>query len=127
VLLLADHFLDRASAEYEVPRPSLDAEARRTILAHPWPGNVRELKNAIERAVLLGDGSIRPEELFHASATPRSEGGLPFPATLREIELAAAREAVERLEGNKSAAADLLGISRTRLYRLLAEEGGSDV
>jgi two-component system response regulator HydG len=127
VLLLAEHFLDRASAEYEVPRPSLDAEARRTILAHPWPGNVRELKNAIERAVLLGDGSIRAAELFHASATPRNERGLPFPATLREIEVAAAREAVQRLDGNKSAAADLLDISRTRLYRLLTEEGASDV
>jgi DNA-binding NtrC family response regulator len=127
VLLLAEHFLDRASAEYEVARPPLDAEARRTILAHAWPGNVRELKNAIERAVLLGDGAIRAPELFHASTTPRTDGGLPFPATLREIEHAAAQEAVRRLEGNKSAAADLLGISRTRLYRLLAEGGDPDV
>jgi two-component system response regulator HydG len=129
VLLLAEHFLDRASAEYETPRPSMDGAARRAILAYPWPGNVRELKNAIERAVLLGDGTVRPDELFHrtASGTPGTEGALPFPATLRELELAAARQAVERLGGNKSAAAELLGISRTRLYRLLSEDEDADV
>jgi len=53
VILLAEAFLARFSAQYGLQFPSLDAESRRTLLAHAWPGNVRELRNAIERAVLL--------------------------------------------------------------------------
>jgi DNA-binding NtrC family response regulator len=101
--------------------PALTEEIRRAFLAYAWPGNVRELRNALERAVLLGDGTLRMEDLFRRSAgTPAaSADALPFPASLAEIERAAARRMVARLEGNKSAAADVLGISRTRLYRLL--------
>ena len=119
MVLLAKHFLARASQEYGVEAPLLDAPARQALLAHGWPGNVRELRNAIERAVLLGEGTVRPAELFLAPAIPPEAGSLPFPATLRRIEVAAARLAVERTGGNKRAAADLLNVSRTRLYRLL--------
>ena len=121
VLLLAERFLAGFAEEYDVPVPALTEEIRRAFLAYAWPGNVRELRNALERAVLLGDGSLRLEDLFRSSAgTPAaSADALPFPASLAEIERAAARRMVARLEGNKSAAADVLGISRTRLYRLL--------
>ncbi len=125
MLLLAEHFLSRASHEYGVESPVLDARARSALLAHSWPGNVRELRNAIERAVLLGEGTVRPEELFLAPAIPPERGGLPFPASLRQIEIAAARLAVERTGGNKRAAADLLDVSRTRLYRLLKDDPDS--
>jgi two-component system NtrC family response regulator len=97
-------------------------------MAHPWPGNVRELRNGLERALLLADGPLRPEDLFHGgdpgSATGGTRGGgeLPFPATLDVIERAAAEAMLARVEGNKSAAADALGISRSRLYRLLDGE-----
>ncbi|HEX6938462.1 MAG TPA: sigma 54-interacting transcriptional regulator [Longimicrobiales bacterium] len=120
VLLLASHFLEQFSAEYDVPRPALTPDVRRALLAYPWPGNVRELRNAIERAVLLGGGELRTEDLFPASPPRDPAGGpLPFPARLDEIEVAAARAMVERYDGNKSAAAEALGISRSRLYRLL--------
>ena len=130
VLLLAEHFLRTLSGQYGMPVPALTAELRRALLAHGWPGNVRELRNGLERALLLGDGGIRPEDLFHGAPTPGAradgEGGaLPFPATLDEIERAAAFAMLERADGNKSAAADALGISRSRLYRLL--EGTDDV
>jgi DNA-binding NtrC family response regulator len=85
---------------------------------------VRELRNAIERAVLLGGGQLRRGDLFlSAPAEPRAPNGhpsLPFPDTLEHIESAAARAMLERMSGNKRAAADALGISRSRLYRLLA-------
>jgi DNA-binding NtrC family response regulator len=126
VVRLAEHFLAEACDEYEVPRIQLDEPTRQAIARHAWPGNVRELRNAVHRAVLLGDGTLRPEELLLSRSGVQASGELPFPAPIREIEVAAARLAVDRTGGNKRAAAELLGISRTRLYRLLGrsqEEG----
>jgi two-component system NtrC family response regulator len=129
VLLLAEHFLRTLAGQYGMPVPPLTAELRRALLAHGWPGNVRELRNGLERALLLGDGVILPDDLFHGVPTSAvrmdGDGALPFPATLDEIERAAAFAMLERVDGNKSAAADALGISRSRLYRLL--EGTDDV
>ncbi len=123
ILRLADHFLDRFSEEYDLARPAINAACRHALRAHSWPGNVRELRNAIERAVLLGDGALRAEDLFLDAGPPRPDddaaGPIPFPATLEQIEHAVARAMLERAEGNKSAAAVALGISRARLYRLL--------
>lgn len=121
VLLLAEHFLERAVDELELPPLDLTPPLKAALRAHAWPGNVRELRNAVERAVLLGDGGLREEDLFLEHAPRSASSGLPFPASLREIERAAATLALRRTEGNKSAAAELLGISRTRLYRLLDE------
>jgi DNA-binding NtrC family response regulator len=126
VLLLASHFLSTLAEQYGIPAPPLDPELRRTLLSHAWPGNVRELRNAVERALLLADGPVRAGDLFHGRAVPpRGDGGgdLPFPARMDDIERAAARAMLART-GNKSAAAEALGISRSRLYRLLAEEDG---
>ena len=124
ILLLADHFIAALSEEYELPRPELSRALRERLLGYPWPGNVRELRNSIERALLLGEsGSLRPEDLF-IQPTPapaaRSEGDvLPFPAPMEAIELAAVRAMLERTDGNKSAAARRLGISRSRFHRAL--------
>jgi DNA-binding NtrC family response regulator len=133
VMLLARHFLARLSEEYGMDPPSLSPQAVAALRRHAWPGNVRELRNALERALLLAGGAvIGPEHLaLGAVGTPpwargraagdAGGGALPFPATLGEIERAAARAAVERCGGNKSEAARLLGTTRTRLYRLLEE------
>jgi DNA-binding NtrC family response regulator len=104
--------------------PALAPEIRRALLTHSWPGNVRELRNGIERALLLGDGGLDPADLFPSGAAQNDGqgaggGAIPFPATLAEIERSAAFAMMERMEGNKSAAAEALGISRSRLYRLL--------
>jgi len=98
------------------------------IRAHSWPGNVRELQHAIERALLLSPpGTLDPRELAlnPTHTADASTGVLPFPATLRDITTAAANAAVAFCDGNKSAAARQLGISRARLQRLL-EHGGND-
>ncbi|HUP19480.1 MAG TPA: sigma 54-interacting transcriptional regulator [Gemmatimonadota bacterium] len=124
VLLLAERFLAAFTEEYELEVAPLDDEVRGAILAHAWPGNVRELRNALERAVLLSDGRIRSDDLFRATPSAAPAGTLPFPASLATIERAAARAMVDRFGGNKSAAADALGISRSRLYRLLDGGGG---
>jgi DNA-binding NtrC family response regulator len=126
VLLLADRFMASFREEYALDLDPLDEGVRRALLAHGWPGNVRELRNAIERAVLLSDGRIREEDLFQGvPAAARGSAVLPFPASLDIIEQAAATAMVERFDGNKSAAAEALGISRSRLYRLL-RQGGED-
>jgi DNA-binding NtrC family response regulator len=82
-------------------------------------GNVRELRNAIERALLLSPpGSLEIGGL--TPATPlASSGELPFPARLSDIVRAAARAMLEATGGNRSEAARRLGISRSRLQRLL--------
>ena len=124
VVLVAEHFLRSLAAQYEMDAPPIGPELRRALLTHPWPGNVRELRNGLERALLLGDGGLDPADLFPTppAAAASASNGIPFPATLDEIERAAAAAMMERFDGNKSAAADALGISRSRLYRLLDGE-----
>ena len=145
VLLLADHFLSVIARDYAFEPAALSAEGVEALRSHAWPGNIRELRNAIERGLLLaGGGEIGPRHLAleekgvvgvepstgaasiapsaHGSeSTAIGPGALPFPAPLAAIERAAARLAVDRAGGNKSEAARLLGITRTRLYRLLDE------
>jgi DNA-binding NtrC family response regulator len=127
VVLIAEHFLRSLAKLYDLDAPSIGPELRRALLAHTWPGNVRELRNGLERALLLGDGGLDPADLFPAvpAPAPGGSGEIPFPASLAEIERAAATAMLDRFDGNKSAAADALGISRSRLYRLLGE--GDDV
>ena len=124
VLLVAEHFLRTLADQYDMEVPPLAPEVRRALLTHAWPGNVRELRNSIERALLLGDGGLDPADLFpslgaEGGAAGGGSGAIPFPATLAEITRSAAQAMMERMEGNKSAAAEALGISRSRLYRLL--------
>jgi len=122
VIVIAQHFLKRFSEEYEVS-PPLTPEIRRALLAHTWPGNVRELRNAIERAVLLGDGRLYVEDLFPEDAPGGvGSGPIPFPARMEVIQQAAASAMLERCRGNKSEAAKMLGISRKHLYTLLAAQ-----
>lgn len=123
ILLLANSFLDAFTETYDAPRLPLPTDVRRALMAHPWPGNVRELRNAIERAVLLGDGRLRREHLFAgtgpAGKPPRAPAFIPFPAEMTSIASAAARAMTEYCGGNKSEAAKALGISRRHLYVLL--------
>jgi len=124
VLLLAEHFLGTLAEQYDLPSPSLPRKLRQALLTHSWPGNVRELRNTLERMLLLDEQSIEPADLLprRPGSSPGEALPLPFPARLEEIEQAAVHEMMKRLGGNKSAVAEALGISRTRLYRLLGVE-----
>src|SRR5437870_11009992 len=122
VVLLAEFFLSRFSARYGLPQPPLTPEARRALLAHSWPGNIRELRNTLERAILLSPaGSFAVAELKPARVAPAA-APVPFPATLAEIQRAAARAMLAVTGGNRSEAARRLGISRSRLLRLLGAD-----
>jgi len=118
--VLAETFLRRFAEQYRLPQPPLTPDVRHALLAHSWPGNIRELRNAIERAVLLSPpGSLALAELAGRPTRPTQAGTVPFPATLAEIQRAAAQLMLQATGGNRSEAARQLGISRSRLKRLL--------
>jgi DNA-binding NtrC family response regulator len=122
VPLLAKSFLARFARDYGLAEPELSPTAERRLLSHPWTGNVRELRNVLERAILLTTGNrLEPEDLGLDTRVPmRPADGVPFPATMSDITRAAAHAMTQLCDGNKSEAARRLGISRTRLLRLLA-------
>jgi DNA-binding NtrC family response regulator len=118
----------RLLARRGVPEGKLSAAARERLLAHPWPGNVRELENVLERALILADErEIRAEDV----APGRPAGARPSRAAellaegfgLDAFEKELIEAALERSEGNKTRAAQLLGVTRRRLYSLLASHG----
>jgi two-component system response regulator HydG len=120
VMRLAEFFLRKFTVQYALPEPALTAAVRAALLAHAWPGNVRELRNAMERALLLSaPGTLELTEIEPRGARPPANETLPFPARLVEIVQAAARAMLDLTMGNRSEAARRLGISRSRLQRLL--------
>jgi DNA-binding NtrC family response regulator len=131
VVLLAEAFASQLAARYGLPVPRITPAVRDVLKRHRWPGNVRELQHAVERALLLSEpGTLDPASLAAATGKAAShataDGPIPFPATLSAIQHAAARAALDRNDGNKSAAARQLGVSRARLQRLLDRTEGDD-
>lgn len=122
VELLAQAFTASLTERYELPMPELSNDVRVALHAHQWPGNVRELRHAIERALLLSEpGTLDPAHFTPRGRARQPSGNafIPFPATLDQVMAAAASAAIQQHDGNKSAAARQLGISRARLARLL--------
>jgi DNA-binding NtrC family response regulator len=119
---LARHLLARHRK-----RPASEAQiaedAIEVLLSHVWPGNVRELANVIEHATILCDsGPIRAEHLPQQLYSRQLQGaarGKRGVITLRDLEMEAIHEALERNDGNKPKAADELGISLKTLYNKL--------
>jgi two-component system response regulator HydG len=121
--LLAETFVTRLSGSLGLPVPPLTPEVHSALRLHGWPGNVRELRNAIERALVLSPpGTLRAQELGLIRTAVDNDGGtgpLPFPADLPTLLRAAAQAMMRLTGGNKSDAARRLGISRSRLQRVL--------
>jgi len=123
---LVECFVERHAARLERPCPTVAPEALRALMTRPWPGNVRELENAIERAVLLGDGqTLTPADFGMADDAPRQAPA----STLKEASRVAAAETERRMilaaldltEGNITRAADRLGVSRRGLQLKMKE------
>jgi DNA-binding NtrC family response regulator len=122
---LASAFLARTAARYGKSGLQLEPQAVEALVRHRWPGNVRELEHAVERAVLLAQGSVvREADLALGGAAAGSAAGeLLEQMTLDEAERHLIQRALGRAGGNVSDAARALGLSRSALYRRLAHHG----
>jgi Nif-specific regulatory protein len=123
--LLAEHFHRVAQERLGYRTIGFSPEAIEYLRSQPWQGNVRELRNVVERAMVVAPyDAIRPEDLqreasYKSETTADTEPFLPLDAMEKRHIL----DALRRCEGNVKAAAELLNIGRSTLYRKLSEYG----
>jgi transcriptional regulator with PAS, ATPase and Fis domain len=132
--LLANYFLQKSTEENHKNISYISPEALEMLMQYSWPGNVRELENTIERAVIFSiHPIILPEDLpqkFLQSLSERKEERVErkppiLPEKLlplKAIEKSYVLRVLEETKGNKKKAAEILGIDRTTLYRILEKE-----
>lgn len=127
--LLVERFLADVGERQGGPAPEVTTDALAVLVDFHWPGNVRQLFNVLERAVAFADGpQVRLEDLpqdirNEGRAAAIRQRGAAREATLAEIEREYILEILERTDGNKTRAAEILGIPRRTLYRRLDEFG----
>jgi len=145
ILHLAEHFLKRFAKDKGVKTPTLSDKAAALLLSYEFPGNIRELENIIERAVLMTPGRIIPPEVLGVdqavdhqmikavetdASTESSESikkaALNETVTLKDAERALICETLAKVDGNKTKAAKLLGISVRTLWNKVQEYGMQD-
>jgi DNA-binding NtrC family response regulator len=121
--LLAQHFLRQHAQRYRKRLTGFETGAMQTLLEHSWPGNVRELDHAVERAVLMAQGTlVRPTDLGLRTSKDAGAGRLED-MSLEDVECFLIKKAMTRFDGNVSQAAKALGLSRSALYRRLQRYG----
>ena len=153
--LLLAHFIKIFSDENGVPPLTVEAGALRTLQAYPWPGNIRELRNFCENAVVLRRGgslteydlepkfrstqflASTPSPIPGAASSATSPGATAAPAptaaplagslSVEENEKRLLREALLKARGNRTKAAELMGVSRRTLHRKIAQWPELDV
>jgi DNA-binding NtrC family response regulator len=121
ILPLATHLVEKAAAALGKARPMLAPETVRALEGHSWPGNVRELENCLTRAVVTTTGDvIRPEHVTFSEFRGTSRAK---PVTLEDVEREHVTHTLEATGWHKTRTAELLGISRPRLDRLISKYG----
>lgn len=121
ILLLAQFFLRRYGQKYGKKNLSLTSDTEERLLSYSWPGNVRELQHAIEKAVIMCETDVlKPTDFFFKTVTAETSSPVN---TLEEMEKEMIRKAIERNEGNISAIATQLGITRQTLYNKMKKFG----
>jgi len=126
ILPLARHFLEAFARSYRRTDVRFAPSAERVLRSRSWPGNVRELRNVVERAVLLAQGPLIEAPLLSCDSDDAGAVADSAPVRLSAVIQRAVHETVDLCGGNKSDAARRLGISRTRLQRLLAGSRHAD-
>jgi len=125
--LLIDHFLNKFCQKIGLPTKSLSEKAGQMLLSYSWPGNVRELENLIERAVVIS----KNQDLKISDFPPEIAAGIPalgkasmdVGMSIGEAEKILILKTLKAHGGNKSKAADVLGISARTLRNKLQEYG----
>jgi PAS domain S-box-containing protein len=127
--LLVDHFVQRFRTETGKPVEAVSQEAMDLMIDYPWPGNVRELENAIGHAFVHCSGEVilpehLPQDLLGGPAGP---GSAPMSlGSLEDMERSAIAGMLKRCKGNRSLAAQRLGIGRSSLWRKIKKYGLDD-
>jgi len=117
VLLLAEFYLQKYGTKYNKAGIKLSRKAAQKLLNHQWPGNVRELQHSIEKAVILADNAVLNEDSFALQNPIKYTASQLHHKTIEEMENEMIRLAIEKENGNMSAVAKMLGISRPTLYK----------
>lgn len=123
IQLLGKHFVEQLSIELGVPKQVIDASEVARLSQYRWPGNVRELKNVIERSLLLGVSPSQCIAGFVSVSQPESVVEESESLQLEVVEKQHILKVLDTEEGNKSAAARILGVSRKTLERKLKAWG----
>lgn len=118
ILVLADFYLTKFINKYGKQGLKINQAAQEKLMAYKWPGNVRELLHTMERAVILSEGNVLKPTDFLLEVTDSGQMENQ-PNTLEEMELLMITNALHQNNGNYSAAAEQLGISRQTLYNKL--------
>jgi DNA-binding NtrC family response regulator len=115
IFVLAEFFLKKYTYKYNKPNLKINQQAHEKLLKYSWPGNIRELQHTIEKSVILSESNIlKPDDLYlRQSGTINSNNSF---TTLEEMEKQMIQQALEKNNGNFTAAADQLGITRQTLY-----------
>ncbi|MBR0240796.1 MAG: sigma-54-dependent Fis family transcriptional regulator [Bacteroidales bacterium] len=124
IVPLAERFIGQFAEKYHRPLTGLDESAKMVLESGRWSGNIRELQNCIEKAVILSEGTTLTAKDIQLE---QAKAGAPAAGTLKEVndaeEERMVREAVLRSNGNISAAAKMLGVSRPTLYAKMKKYG----
>jgi DNA-binding NtrC family response regulator len=125
LLVLAEPLVNKAATAVGKSRVTFAPETMSALLAYSWPGNVRELENCLTRAVVTATGDvIRPEHLaLEAPSVPAK----PRLTTLEDVEGEHVAHVLRATKGHKTRTAEILGISRPRLDRLIKKHDLDDV
>jgi DNA-binding NtrC family response regulator len=122
--LLQRHFLEKFTAQYNKPVTGITRRAQNRMAIYSWPGNIRELENVVGNACMMVDGPVidiqdlpEPVRSHSGLIAKQDESLLP----LSEIQRRHVMRVLEHVGGNKSQAAEILGISRATVYQMLAE------
>jgi len=123
--LLAENFLNEFAKRRNAERKGLSEDALQALCEYDWPGNVRELENALERAVAMTQGAaitadVLPSRVTERQPVPLVSGQRPANPPLEIIERAYIEWVLRAEGGNKTRAAEVLGIDPSTLYRKLA-------
>jgi DNA-binding NtrC family response regulator len=124
--LLQKHFVEKYAKQYGKEISGISRRAQKMLSNYGWPGNIRELEHAIASACMMSEGRVLDIKNFRFEpASSVTTPATPF-ISLKAMQRRHVRDVLQAVGGNKVKAAEILGISRSTLYGLLSEEGGSE-